>query len=253
MTDRETVELFHLHFVRLLWSGKDKLSYAIKGGCNLRFFFGSPRLSEDLDLDVQDSPEHAVKERINALLESRAFRETLEAAGIAIGQTSAPKQTPTTQRWKVSLPPSGRQVELHTKIEVSRRGADGEARLETVDPSLTRRHRLMPVLARHYLLPTAVRQKVRALVGRKTVQARDVFDLSVLFAKAGDDWAALADLRRQTAAAIERVWAVSYADYAGQVMAFLDREYAGAFASEEAWEAMQLHVVSALETIQALP
>ena len=42
-------------------------------------------------------------------------------------------------------------------------------------------------------------------------------------------------------------------DYAGQVMAFLDREHAGPLASEEAWDAMQLHVVSALETIQALP
>lgn len=49
MTDQEAVETFHLHFVRLLFMGRDKANYIVKGGCNLRFFFGSVRYSEDLD------------------------------------------------------------------------------------------------------------------------------------------------------------------------------------------------------------
>ena len=53
LSDRETVELFHLQFVRALGAGPDKAKYAIKGGCNLRFYFGSIRYSEDLDLDVR--------------------------------------------------------------------------------------------------------------------------------------------------------------------------------------------------------
>jgi predicted nucleotidyltransferase component of viral defense system len=47
------VELFHLVFVRALFSElSDKRLVAIKGGINLRFYFQSVRFSEDLDLDV---------------------------------------------------------------------------------------------------------------------------------------------------------------------------------------------------------
>ena len=49
-SDRQAVELFHLLFLRQLASGADRARIALKGGCNLRFYFGSVRYSEDLDL-----------------------------------------------------------------------------------------------------------------------------------------------------------------------------------------------------------
>ncbi len=248
-SDREIVELFHLHFVRLLAAGREKENYVVKGGCNLRFFFGSIRYSQDLDLDVRGIPEHVLKERVEAVLGSKPLRETLASRGIELSRVSAPNQTPTTPRWKAALRRSGRDVDLNTKIEFSRREGEGTAALEVVDPRLVRRHQLMPILACHYLLPAAIRQKISALVGRRTVQARDVFDLSLLFAKAGGDVEGYADMRPKVPGAIDRVWALSHAEYRGQVIAFLEPEHADPVDSTEAWETMQLQVVSALERL----
>ena len=48
MNTRQVVELFHLVFVRALFSNlPDKTLIAIKGGINLRFYFQSVRFSED--------------------------------------------------------------------------------------------------------------------------------------------------------------------------------------------------------------
>ena len=47
---REAVELFHLVLIDLLGRKVDKKLYALKGGCNLRFFFKSFRPSEGYPL-----------------------------------------------------------------------------------------------------------------------------------------------------------------------------------------------------------
>ncbi|MCC7380281.1 MAG: hypothetical protein IT384_00515 [Deltaproteobacteria bacterium] len=166
--------------------------------------------------------------------------------------STAPKQTETTQRWKLNLRSKGRTVPLHTKIEFSRRGAEGDSKLEPVDGLLTRHYQLPPILAAHYLLGSAIRQKVGALVGRAEVQARDVFDLSLLVAKAGGDLRAYGDLLEQVSEAIARTEGITYGEFMGQVVAFLVPEHADAYASEEAWIAMQLQVIDALRTIEAV-
>lgn len=50
----QVVEQFHLLFLAQLGRRLDKKFCVLKGGCNLRFFHQSVRLSEDLDLDVFD-------------------------------------------------------------------------------------------------------------------------------------------------------------------------------------------------------
>src|SRR5438034_9849171 len=97
LSDRQVVELFHLHFVRLLCAGPEKDRFAIKGGCNLRFFFESVRYSEDLDLDVERLPIHALKEKMSRILQGPALSLPLKSRGLSIGEISAPKQTETTQ------------------------------------------------------------------------------------------------------------------------------------------------------------
>lgn len=52
LTDRQAIEVFHLIFLRAITGGPQKSHLVVKGGCNLRFFFGSVRYSQDLDLDV---------------------------------------------------------------------------------------------------------------------------------------------------------------------------------------------------------
>ena len=103
ISERQAVEVFHLHFVRLLMAGRDKGGLIVKGGCNLRFFFGSIRYSEDLDLDVRHVSEEALGTRVRSVLDSTVLEESLQIAGIAVVRTSAPKQASTTQRWKIAI------------------------------------------------------------------------------------------------------------------------------------------------------
>jgi Nucleotidyl transferase AbiEii toxin, Type IV TA system len=247
LSDRQVVELFHLHLVRLLCSGPDRDRFAIKGGCNLRFFFESIRYSGDIDIDVVRTPVHALKEKVGRILEGPALALPLKSRGISLREVSAPKQTETTQRWKVGLAAEGRSLPLHTKIEFSRRMTTEEAKVEPVAASVLADYQLMPLLAPHYALSAAIRQKIGALVGRSTVQARDVFDLAVLLSKAGGKLDALRPVRAKVPKAIERAMDVSYGDFKSQVVSYLKPEHVDEYGSRETWEAMQAQVVEQLE------
>lgn len=253
MDARRAVERFHLTFCRLLCAGADRGDFAIKGGCNLRFFFGSVRYSEDLDLDVQRVPTRTLRGRVDKLLTGPALSTPLRAAGIQLASLSAPKQTEITQRWKLSLAIAGSMALIPTKIEFSRRDGVAEARVEPIDLVFAAEHRVQPVLLPHYPAAVAIAQKVRALVGRTHVQARDLFDLSVLFARVGDPGAALRSAQQSLSAAVSRAMEISYDDYAGQVVPYLDPVHADALGSREAWDALQLQVVEALERAQQAP
>ena len=109
----------------------------------------------------------------------------------------------------------------------------------------------MPLLAPHYPVAAALRQKVGALVGRSIVQARDVFDLAVLFAKAGGDVEALHPIRSEIPKAVERAMEVSYADFRSQVVSYLHPDQLDTYGSREAWDALQMQVIDRLE--KALP
>jgi len=247
ISDHRAVELFHLHFVRLLSSGPSKGSFAIKGGCNLRFFFGSVRYSEDIDLDVAGLPVPSLKEKVSTILSRPAMSLALRSRAIAVTTVSAPKQTETTQRWKIGLAAEGHAVPLHTKIEFSRRNTTEEAKVEPIAPSILAEHQLMPFIAAHYPLAAAMRQKVGALTGRSIVQARDVFDLGVLFAKSGGKVDALKPIRSLLPKAIERAMDVSYAAFKSQVGSYLQPDHLDTYGSREAWDALQMRVVELLE------
>ena len=247
LSDRQVVELFHLQFVRLLCSGPDKDRFAIKGGCNLRFFFESVRYSEDLDVDVTKLPVHTLKEKVTKILAGPALALTLKSRGIAVVEASAPKQTETTQRWKVALAVEGRSLPLRTKIEFSRRKGTEESRVEPVAASVLAEYSLMPILAPHYPLDAAIRQKIGALLHRSTIQARDVFDLGVLVARAGGNVEALRSIRSQIPRAIERCMEVSYDDFKAQVASYLKPDQIEALGSREAWNALQSQVLEFLE------
>jgi hypothetical protein len=250
LSDRQSVELFHLHFVRLLCAGADRDRFAIKGGCNLRFFFDSMRYSEDIDLDVAGIPVHTLKEKLNKVLGGPALLMPLKSRGISIGAVTAPKQTDTTQRWKVGLSTGG-TLPLHTKIEFSRRPAGEDAVVEPVSARVLAEYQMMPVLAPHYPLAAALRQKVGALVGRSIVQARDVFDLSVLLSRAGGRFDALRPIRAQIPKAIERAMDVSYGEFKAQVASYLKPEHLDEYGTRQGWEALQAQVVDALEKAAA--
>ncbi len=86
---------------------RDPNKAVIKGGQNLRLFFGSVRHSDDLDMDVSVTSKETLKKKVDKILTSPRFRKALLPYGIEIEQVSTPKQTDTTQRWKMALKVKG--------------------------------------------------------------------------------------------------------------------------------------------------
>jgi hypothetical protein len=250
LSDREHVEVFHLAFTRLLVAGADKRPHiAVKGGCNLRFFFGSPRFSEDIDFDVAVISKDTLKKNVDKLLGSDQLATQLRIHGLKISGASAPKQTDTTQRWKVALTTST-GVALHSKIEFSRRATSSEAVVEPIDPTLCARYGVQRYLAAHYGVDEAIRQKIGALAGRVETQARDVFDLAHLFARAAGSVPAWSGQPALLPSAQERALSLSYDDHAAQVLSYLAPDERALFESPEDWAQLQLTVVDALERMK---
>jgi hypothetical protein len=164
-----------------------------------------------------------------------------------VAASSAPKQTDTTQRWKIALSVEGRALPLHTKLEFSRRRTSGNVKVEAVLREVLAEHQLMPILVPHYPRVDAIQQKVGALVGRSAVQARDVFDLAVLLSGEGDVAAALRPVRGELPRAVERAMDVSYDEFRAQVVAYLASDAVDGYGSAEAWNALQASVVASLE------
>ena len=143
--------------------------------------------------------------------------------------------------------PSGDSI--RTKIEFSRRNGDERFLLEAVPESVVAAYALRPPTLQHYLADAAIEQKILALAGRSETQARDVFDLELLLRthQLADD--ALPTEMREKAAG--RATSLPFSAFQDQVLPFLDPEIAELNDSPEAWDQMQLFVVSRLLKEQA--
>ena len=244
---REAVELFHLIFIDLLGRKLDKKLYVLKGGCNLRFFYNSFRYSEDMDVDISPAVS---KEKLLAIMhriiESKTLAQILNVKGIEIQESSLPKQTETTQRWKFILTVPLSSVPLRTKIEFSRRGINTGLAFDPVDANLIRAYELAPILASHYDREAACVQKVIALATRRQIQARDIFDLHLLLTSGADPETVSKKAQKFLGKAQDNIWAISYDMFKSQVLSHLHPEYQTQYASPELWESMVLRVVDAL-------
>jgi predicted nucleotidyltransferase component of viral defense system len=253
LSDRQQRELFHFLFLEWLLRTSGVDLYVLKGGVNLRFFHASPRYSEDMDLDV-DRTKVAVetlKKNGYKILDDAAFRRVLKTAGIAdlrVNPPSKAKHTETTQRFALSLVLASGQ-ELPTKIEISGRGIDASGvRKERIDVEVARRLARTAYYVAHYDADAAARQKVGALAGRAVTQARDLFDLYLLESRGGIDLGRLAALDagvRQHA--LENASEITYEDFEGQVVEYLEDDAGREFGSEERFEEMQRSVLDLLE------
>lgn len=243
---QQYVELFHLLFLGQFGRKLDKRFYVLKGGCNLRFYLKSFRYSEGMDLDVQTINKDKLQDIVGAILGSRPFGQILQVHGISIGWCSKPKQTETTQRWKLALAVRGSDVPLHTKIEFSRRGPRKNAVFEAIDPELISKYQLSPIMANHYDAHTAYEQKVEALTARSTVQARDIFDLNLLLAAGVDSHISDRKLMSKLAEAQDNAMSITFDVFKSQVLSFLRLDYQSQYDSESVWDDVVLRVTEAL-------
>jgi hypothetical protein len=251
LTHPQVIECFHLAFLGTLPSHLPRDAYVLKGGANLRYFYGSFRYSEDIDFDALMDEGWRLEEKVDAALASASLKLTLRRSGVSVASVSSQaKQTETTQRWKLKLEASGHQTPMSTKIEFSRRNGDTRWELGSVPESVVEPYALRPPTLLRYLPPAAIEQKIKALALRSQTQARDVFDLELLF-RDNPHAVNLGDVDVATLnTAIARCLEIEFEVFQGQVIPFLDVEIAEPYDSPESWEAMQLYVVDKLEKLR---
>jgi len=248
-TPQQCIEQFHLLFLNQLSQKLDQKLYAIKGGCNLRFYFKSIRYSEDLDLDVRIIHKDTLRNKVTRILESPQFAQLLRLREMTVSNISMPKQTETTQRWKISFKTSASDLLLHTKIEFSRRKQQfsTETKFQPIDAEIIRSYKFMPILANHYTAEFAYCQKVKALADRSETQARDIFDIYILLHTEISINSLNRGLKKYLDRAKNNAMSISFANFKSQTVAYLTADYQNQYDSQDVWENILLTVIDALE------
>lgn len=242
-------EVFHLFFLERLYGVSSASQYVLKGGVNLRFFFASPRYSEDMDLDVVAGNVTTLRKNGFKILGDASFARAMRAFGVAEIRVSDPtkaKQTETTQPFRVRLVTTA-GIELPTKVEFSRRPPKDAYGVvtENLPGERTRPYGRLGFPTAHYDGNSAAVQKARALPGRETPQCRDVFDLYILLlgGHASRELVASTLSKNERADARAVVDALGHDAYASQVVEFLEDDARARYGTEEAWDEMRLAVL----------
>lgn len=245
---KQAVEHFHLLFLEQFSAKIDKNLYALKGGCNLRFFFNSIRYSEDIDLDVHTTSSQTLQKNVESILGSQPFKMKLLSNQIEISSFSASKQTHLTQRWKIQLSIRGSMLPINTKIEFSRRNIAGIRKFEALNSTIISEYNVKPFLINHYDGPSALVQKIDALANRTETQARDIFDLYLLIAQNVRVDRLSEATRSHIPLAIENASNIGFAEYKSQVVSYLLFDHQRSYDSHSLWDDIVLSVIGYLES-----
>jgi predicted nucleotidyltransferase component of viral defense system len=246
LTDAQVIEFFHLAFLQVVQARLDQSRYVLKGGASLRYFFGSLRYSEDIDLDAVEIEPWKLEPKIDEALSSPAMGILLRSEGLALDQVTKPKQTATTQRWKPMVTVAGRRSPVRTKIEFSHRSADPRRVLEAVPERVVAPYALRPPTMLHYTAPAAIEQKVTALAHRSETQARDLFDLEMLLRQDPEAVTVGAIAPSTLDLAVERAFELPFQAFTDQVVRFLDAGIVELYDNPTAWGSMQVFVAERL-------
>lgn len=248
-THRQQREIFHFLFLERLLKIADPRLFVLKGGVNLRFFFASPRYSEDMDLDVLAGSVATLKKNGYRILEDPAFARSLakyEVDELIVNDPSKAKQTQTTQRFRAQLVNMAGES-YPTKVEFSRRGSVETFSSDPIDPSIARQYQRLAYECQHYPGAAAATQKIRALANRPERQVRDVFDLYVLWLGGHALPEALGGLPvEERERAESSLLSFEYRDYEGQVLEFLEPEARSDFEGDSRWNEICERVLNLL-------
>lgn len=245
LSPAQITELFHVAFLDVLSTRLELDRYVLKGGANLRYFFGSLRYSEDIDLDLINGMPWSLESKVDGVLESGAMGALLRAGGLAVATFTKPKQTDTTRRWKIAIEGAEKSEPVRTKVEFSNRNGDDRHRLEQVPGRIVAPYAMRPPSVQHYVGDAPTEQKVRALAGRNETQARDVFDLDLLLRNRPLPAKKMnAELLSKAA---DIAMGLPFDAFRDQVLPFLEPEVVELYETEAAWEQMQTFVAEKLE------
>lgn len=246
----ELVEFFHLSFLGVLQVRLDQTRYILKGGANLRYFYSSPRSSEDIDFDAVQIDRATLEAKVDGVLASRPLALTLRTQDLAVTAITKPKQTETTQRWKLTLAAAGRSELIRTKVEFSHRAPDDRCQLDQIPPEIAARYTLRSPTVRRYLPSAVIEQKIAALTGRRETQVRDIFDLDLLFRRWPTAVKPGTISPDRLEIAIERTLELPFESYESLVVRFLDADLVELYNRPEAWSQMQDHVAEKLAALR---
>lgn len=159
------------------------------------------------------------------------------------------KHTQTTQRFRATLVLDSGQ-RLATKVEFSRRGVDEtQTKIERISSEVARRHGRTAYDVQHYGPSAAARQKVEALAGRPQTQARDLFDFVLLEARGAVDDDVLGSIDDEVRErAVAAVSSLTYADWEGQVLEYLEEDALDEYTGEGRFDSLQLRALELLES-----
>jgi hypothetical protein len=274
LSDVAAREAFHVLLLESL-SKQMGQRLVLKGGVNLRLFFGSPRYSQDIDFDATPDARSVAKAVISkSLRDSHVRRRFIELGGGDIRLPERPsKDTESTLRYKFGVVTSG-GIDLPTKIEISFRTRPSldAAVVDGIAPALIDGYRsaahgqsaslrgggttpaLPQLMVPHYGRVPAIRQKLEALALRNEVQSRDIFDLDVLGATHLDTSDANR-LRRSLTDGVLREAAVRaleipFAAYRDEVLDYLDPADRSRYDDAKAWDDMCLNAYALAEQIR---
>lgn len=244
----ELREFFHLALLRHLAGRLSGRAYAVKGGIGLRFFHRSPRLSQDLDLDISSNVRmKTLQNAVDSILEGQAFAASLSPQGITRLTTSKPKQTETTQRWKVGLFVGAGEA-LPTKIEFSRRQESLTCSTGMPDAELLRHYRMPPFAVQFYDSTTMAAQKITALASPARHALRDLFDLHHLLRVVLVEPAKAAELVEADIleSAAGKIASFTFKDFKEQVLPYLSGESIELYRHEDSFDRQKTEVEAAL-------
>jgi predicted nucleotidyltransferase component of viral defense system len=239
----QVIEVFHLIFLRSLASTRQGW-FVLKGGANIRYFFGSPRYSNDIDLDFSGREGWQVGRAVDKILSGTALNMFARQANLEIADVSTPKQTDTTRRWKIGLLAQGHASLVRTKIEFSDRdSASDDISLEVVSGEVVKPYGLTAPMVRHYGVKASTEQKIAALALRSETKARDIFDLDLLFRRSQSTDIEVSSPYSGQAA--RRASEISFSSFTTEVAPFLDPEISALYGERE-WEQLRGSVISQL-------
>lgn len=165
--------------------------------------------------------KETLRKNVNQILKSEPFKQLLKARNIEILKWSEPKQTETTQRWKILLKSSATTLPLHTKIEFSRHKIDKGIVFEVINPVILKQYSLTPIMLNHYSNESMYEQKILALAFRKETQSRDIFDLYLLISSGVSPKLKDKEIIENLILAKTNAMEIRFSDFKGQVLAYL--------------------------------
>ena len=249
METKAYVELFHLLFMQKLSQRIDKRLYSLKGGCNLRFFFNSIRYSEDIDIDIDKMAVNTLKNGVDKILSSIDFARLLAPYGISIINFSSPKQTTTTQKWKVQLQAKNEALSINTKIEFSRRGIQ-ESKYGSISSNLVSNYKIRPTFFSYYPLQEAIKQKIAALLNISVTQSRDIFDLFFLITTNKKTSYNIILDEEEINKALVHIKSIPFKDFYSQVVSYLEVEYQENYNNPDMWKHIQQVVIDHIKDMK---